>query len=92
MPAFRKWLYANSQVWFLSGSWRLRSINEEDEEKNSTKEELPKSYKDFKSSLGKLFGSRIGISVEKSGKGKIVIPFKSAQDFERIVKTIENDK
>ncbi len=71
----------------------VRSINEEDEgKKQYQKKELPKSYKDFKSSLGKLFGSRIGISVEKSGKGKIVIPFKSAQDFERIVKIIENDK
>ncbi len=69
-----------------------RSINEEEEEKSQyKKKELPKNYKDFKSSLGKLFGSRIGISVDKTGKGKIVIPFKSEQDFERIVKIIEND-
>ena len=70
----------------------VRSINEEEEEKSQyKKKELPKNYKDFKSSLGKLFGSRIGISVDKTGKGKIVIPFKSEQDFERIVKIIEND-
>lgn len=70
----------------------VRSINEEEEEKSQyKKKELPKNYKDFKSSLDKLFGSRIGISVDKAGKGKIVIPFKSEQDFERIVKIIEND-
>jgi ParB family chromosome partitioning protein len=71
----------------------VRSINEDEEDKKQyKKKELPKTYKNYKSALDNLFGSRIGISVDKSGKGKIVIPFKSERDFERIVKIIENNK
>ena len=58
----------------------------------SKKKELPGEYKIFKGHLGKIFGSRIGISVNEKGKGKIVIPFKSEQDLDRIVKIIENNK
>jgi len=34
----------------------------------------------------------VGISMNDKGKGKIVIPFKSGDDLERIVKIIENQK
>jgi ParB family chromosome partitioning protein len=43
----------------------------------------------MKGQLGKLLNSRIGISMNEKGKGKIVIPFKSGEDLERIVKIIE---
>jgi ParB family transcriptional regulator, chromosome partitioning protein len=71
----------------------VRSLSEEGNQAVQTKrKELPKEYKDYKGHLGKLFGSRVGISVNGNGKGKIVIPFKSEQDLERIVKIIENGK
>ncbi|MDD4107689.1 MAG: ParB/RepB/Spo0J family partition protein [Prolixibacteraceae bacterium] len=72
----------------------VHNLNKGDEDKSLTinKTELPVKYKTFKNQLGKIFGSRIGISVNEKGKGKIVIPFKSGQDLERIVKIIENGK
>lgn len=71
----------------------VRSLNEEGEPSEQNKrKELPKAYKDYKGHLGQLLGSRIGISVNGNGKGKIVIPFKSEHDLERIVKIIENSK
>ncbi len=71
----------------------VRSLSEENENQNLNKrKELPKELKEFKGHLGKIFGSRIGISVNEKGKGKIVIPFKSEQDLDRIVKIIENNK
>lgn len=71
----------------------VRSLSEEgDSSAQPKRKELPKEYKNYKGHLGKLFDSRVGISVDRNGKGKIVIPFKSEQDFERIVKIIENGK
>jgi ParB family chromosome partitioning protein len=71
----------------------VRSLSEErDSSVQPKRKELSKTYKDYKGHLGKLFGSRVGISVNGNGKGKIVIPFKSEQDLERIVKIIENSK
>lgn len=70
----------------------VRRLNEGEQSEQTKRKELPNEYKDYKGHLGKLLGSRIGISVNGNGKGKIVIPFKSAQDLERIVKIIENSK
>jgi ParB family chromosome partitioning protein len=71
----------------------VRSLSEErDSSVQPKRKELSKAYKDYTGHLGKLFGSRVGISVNGNGKGKIVIPFKSEQDLERIVKIIENSK
>ncbi|MFW6289535.1 MAG: ParB/RepB/Spo0J family partition protein, partial [Mariniphaga sp.] len=71
----------------------VRSINDETIASGFNKrKELPKAYKDFKGQLGKLIGSKVNISVGEKGKGKIVIPFKSEQDLDRIVKIIENSK
>jgi len=72
----------------------VHNLNKGEDSKSSPspKNELPANYKNIKNQLGKIFGSRIGISINEKGKGKIVIPFKTAQDLERIVKIIENDK
>jgi ParB family chromosome partitioning protein len=71
----------------------VRSLSEEGDAGNQGKrKELPKEFRDYKGHLGNLLGSRIGISVNGNGKGKIVIPFKSEHDLERIVKIIENGK
>ena len=70
----------------------VRSLNEGSDAENSgkNKKEIPKEYREYKGQLGRMLGSRIGISVNEKGKGKIVIPFKSEKDLERIVKIIEN--
>ncbi|SHJ65501.1 chromosome segregation DNA-binding protein [Tangfeifania diversioriginum] len=70
----------------------VRDLNEDNDEKQSKakKRELPGKYRSMKGQLGKLLNSRIGISMNEKGKGKIVIPFKSGDDLERIVKIIEN--
>lgn len=72
----------------------VRGLSEDDPEKTSpkNKKELSNEFKSLKGQLRKIFGTRIGISVNEKGKGKIVIPFKSDQDLERIVKIIESQK
>ncbi|MFW5823091.1 MAG: ParB/RepB/Spo0J family partition protein [Tangfeifania sp.] len=72
----------------------VRDLSEgPDENQPRTKRQaLPKEYRSVKGKLGKLLGSKIGISMNDKGKGKIVIPFKSSDDLERIVKIIENQK
>ena len=71
----------------------VRSLNEENEHSNSNKrKELPAEYRNFKGHLTKILGARIGLSIDEKGKGKIVIPFKTEQDLNRIVKIIENNK
>lgn len=71
----------------------VRSLNQANGEPTAAKrKELPNEYNDYKGHLRKLLGSRINLTVDDKGKGKIVIPFKSEQDLTRIVKIIENSK
>lgn len=71
----------------------VRQLSEDNGQLSSAKKkELPREYKDYKGHLGKIFGSRVGLTVAENGKGKLVIPFKSEQDLQRIVKIIENNK
>ena len=72
----------------------VRNLNESSDEnsKSSKRGGLPKEYQIIKKQLDKIFSSQIGFSMNEKGKGKITIPFKSANDLERIVKIIENQK
>jgi len=72
----------------------VRDLNkQEDEQKAENKKpKLPKEYQGVKKQLDKIFKSRINLSMNNKGKGKIVIPFKSEKDLERIVKIIENQE
>ena len=72
----------------------VRDLNADDNEKpnDSKKQKFPKEFQIIKKQLDKIFSSRIDFSMNEKGKGKIVIPFKSADDLERIVKIIENQK
>jgi len=69
----------------------VRDLNSEDPDKKGKpqQQKFPKKYQPVKSQLDKIFSSRIGLSINEKGKGKIVIPFKSEKDLERIVKIIE---
>ncbi len=67
--------------------------NEESKEKQSTeKEKFPLEYHGIKKQLDKIFNSKVDFLMNNNGKGKIVIPFKSPADLDRIVKIIENQK
>jgi len=72
----------------------VRNIYEEKKDIPSTpkKDQLPEKYQGIKNQLFKVLGSRIGISMNEKGKGRIVISFKSGKELERIVKIIENNK
>ena len=56
------------------------------------KHKFPKEHQNLKKQLDKIFNSKIDISMNSHGRGKIVIPFKSVADLERIVKIIENQE
>jgi ParB family chromosome partitioning protein len=72
----------------------VRSLNsgESKESGADAKQKYPKEYGNLKKQLDKIFSSKIDFSMNSHGKGKIVIPFKSVADLERIVKIIENQK
>lgn len=70
----------------------VRNLNDETQKEPAEigKIRVPKEYQNLKKQLDKIFSSKIDISVNSHGRGKIVIPFKSVPDLERIVKIIEN--
>lgn len=72
----------------------VRGINEDKQENNekSKNTKFPKEYQAAKKHLDAVLHTKIELSMNNKGKGKIVIPFKSVKDFERIVKIIENQK
>jgi len=72
----------------------VRDLNEPSDDKatKSRKQKYPKEYQIIKKQLDSIFSSHIDFSMNDKGKGKIVIPFKSPKDLERIVKIIENQK
>lgn len=72
----------------------VRNLNEEKHEQaeKREKQKFPKEYQPVKKQLDSIFHSNIDFTMNEKGKGKIVIPFKSAKDLERIVKIIENQK
>ncbi len=56
------------------------------------KKELPEEYKQIKQSLATHFNTNIDVKRNDNGKGKIVIPFKSDKDLERIMSIISQGK
>ena len=71
----------------------VRNMNlGETTETKSEKLKIPKEYQSVKKQLDRIFPSKIGFSINNKGKGKIVIPFKSATELGKIVKIIENRK
>jgi ParB family chromosome partitioning protein len=71
---------------------RNLSDGEQNEPVHTEKHKFPKEYQNIKKQLDKLFNSKIDFSMNSKGKGKIVIPFKSATELDRIVKIIENQE
>lgn len=65
----------------------VRSINsgKKGDEKKTSKANLPKEYESLKDHLSKHFETKIDLKRTNNGKGKIIIPFKSDDDLERIL-------
>ncbi|TNF40023.1 MAG: ParB/RepB/Spo0J family partition protein [Bacteroidetes bacterium] len=72
----------------------VRNLNNAEAKETVTteKHKFPKEYQNLKKQLDKILNSKIDISMNSHGRGKIVIPFKSVSDLERIVKIIENQE
>lgn len=54
-------------------------------EEKPVKPKFPNEYEDLNNHLNKFFHSKIDFRMDQSGKGKIVIPFSSSKDLERIL-------
>ncbi|MDX9882515.1 MAG: ParB/RepB/Spo0J family partition protein [Prolixibacteraceae bacterium] len=65
----------------------VRHLNEEKAETkdNPPKTKFPAEYEKLKNHLTKYFKTNIDFSMNSKGKGKIVIPFKSSEELERIL-------
>ncbi len=72
----------------------VRNLNNKEvkEPVDGEKQKFPKEYQSLKKQLDKIFNSKVDFSMNNNGKGKIVIPFKSSAELDRIVKIIENQK
>src|SRR5699024_3080004 len=67
----------------------VRSLQKPTKKKTSTPQlskEMKASVKDF----SEYFGAKIDVKVNKKGKGRIVIPFSSEEDFKRLEKLIKS--
>lgn len=69
----------------------VRKLTEEMpvEEKPAAKTNIPEAYQAMEKDLAALFSSKVGLTINNKGKGKIVIPFKSATDLDRIMGLIK---
>jgi ParB family chromosome partitioning protein len=67
----------------------VRNYNEDNSsfkpKEKIVKPKFPSEYEDLNNHLSKFFHSKIDFRMDQSGKGKIVIPFGSAKDLERIL-------
>jgi ParB family transcriptional regulator, chromosome partitioning protein len=70
----------------------VKDISDENipEEKATNTFKYPKAYQSVKDELANIFSSNVDLSMNNKGKGKIVIPFKSARDLERIFELIKS--
>jgi ParB family chromosome partitioning protein len=55
------------------------------EEPKAPKEKYPQEYEELKSHLSSFFSTKVDFAMNNKGKGKIVIPFGSSKDLERIM-------
>lgn len=73
----------------------VRNLNDEKKEKEDRKNGKPKyphHFAPMKEKLDNFFPTPVKLSADSQGKGKIVIPFKSEEDLQKIVKLIDTLK
>eukprot|EP01029_Cantina_marsupialis_P012758 TRINITY_DN2819_c0_g2_i5.p4 TRINITY_DN2819_c0_g2~~TRINITY_DN2819_c0_g2_i5.p4 ORF type:complete len:293 (-),score=51.62 TRINITY_DN2819_c0_g2_i5:2600-3478(-) len=68
----------------------VREINNGvNDAKKPTKQALPLEYESLKDHLSKHFSTKVDLKRTNNGKGKIIIPFKSDDDLERILAVMD---
>lgn len=71
----------------------VRKINLDEEAKPEKKEEktpgFPEEYNELKKHLSKHFSTNVDFKINNKGVGKIVIPFNSGKDLERIIEVLD---
>ncbi|BAX79660.1 ParB/RepB/Spo0J family partition protein [Labilibaculum antarcticum] len=72
----------------------VRNFNKKTEEKPAPEKavSLPKEYESLKDHLADHFSAKVDLKRTKNGKGKIIIPFKSDDDLERILAVLDQMK
>ncbi len=66
-----------------------RKIKTEEPPKTAQEEPQPSDYEDLREHLSHFFGANIGFKRSNKGSGRIVIPFKSDEDLQRIVSILD---
>lgn len=71
----------------------VREINSGKTGKNTTKTptSVPKTYKKGIKEFSEYLGTKVDVKLTKKGSGKLSIPFKSEEDFNRIKKLIQGE-
>ncbi|MBN2166394.1 MAG: ParB/RepB/Spo0J family partition protein [Marinilabiliaceae bacterium] len=69
----------------------VRELSQEEPKENTkiTKQPIPEEYKKLKTQLSNFFKTNIQFSRGNDGKGKIVIPFRSDEELEKIVSILD---
>jgi ParB family chromosome partitioning protein len=70
----------------------VKSYNTPKAVKPTKNNDLPEFVKNGVQKIASYFGHKIEVKMEKKGGGKILIPFHSEEDYDRILKLIERDK
>lgn len=70
----------------------VKNHNDPNPTKPSEPQEYPKFVKKGIKDFSEYFGHKINVKVSKNGKGQIVIPFHSEEDFNRIKKLVQSAK
>jgi len=69
----------------------VKQYNNPTAAKTATQNELPEFVKNGIPKIANYFGHKINIKMEKNGNGKILIPFHSKEDYDRILKLFKSD-
>ena len=70
----------------------VKNYNTPKTQKNTKPNELPDYVKNGVKKIASYFGHKIDVKMEKKGGGKILIPFHSEEDYDRILKLFKSDK
>ena len=60
--------------------------------KTTKQKELPVYIRNGVEKIASYFGHKVDVRMEKKGGGKILIPFHSKEDYDRILKLFKSDK
>ena len=69
----------------------VKQYNNPTAAKTATQNELPEFVKNGIPKIANYFGHKINVKMEKNGNGKILIPFHSKEDYDRILKLLKSD-